>query len=1075
VIHFYRYLAALTVLLIAFSTYALAIAPWFEPPPIAKRETAVAPHPRPPNSDLPPEIAALFPPDHWAHKDPKIIKTDQCTVLIQDYRTPDGKLELTPCLLIFYSAPPKTPPGEAAAAPKRGRPIVLEAPKAELVFERPLDVMRADFGRVEKGTLSGEVTIYSPPSSPRSRDELQIRTRAVWIDRQSIKTENDVEFRFGDSFGRGRMLHIGMRQQQPGEKKAAGPFGNIQSITLKQLDYLHVATAGRGLLGDAIKSGDKAAADQNAPLEVTCQGEFAFDVVSQVARFQDRVEVRRLNPAAPADQLHCEELLLAMGRPGSAASATSPADDPFAGRLQRIIAIGLPATLNAPSSGITAKAAFMEYSLVDRYITLKSGPQNEVRQVSLHRFDQHFVAPDLHYQLAEQGRLGRLDASGPGELRLLQGRAGAQQVVTARWQRELHMQPQEGDHVISLVGPANVTVDPLGRFDANEMHLWVTETTEESGVGNRGSGVGDQIEKPKSAILADRLLAIGNVRLASPQLDADTSRMEAWFINLPAEPSSAEQPSGPIRPPGPIREPVAVMPASFTPAAPPQGMIRDVIRPPNPQKFHVGGELIRMQLLVRGQTFDLEDLNIRDHAEIDETRTAEPGQEPIHVRGDFLEVRHGTQPDATLEITGQPASIAGRGMSLAGGKIEVFRSRNELQINGPGEATLPAGSQESGARGQGPGTRALGGTAGLPSSALTGVMEKMHIVWQQGLLFDGLTARFNGDVQVRSATQTALAPVLEATLTDRIDFQMIGQSQRSVGQVPVGQASGLPYRPAGPQNSSIPVSNRPQPELATVFLDGGSTGVYIEGRSLNELGEQVSRDQANVRNLHIDRTRGTLHADGPGWVSSVRRGSPSGVTSGPGSAVSLAPSPQPLASGPSQLTSIHVSFQREITGDLARREITFHQQVQTTYSPALDFNDTIKADPLADLKERMVLMQSDALTVTEFIQPTARWFEMRASGHTQVRGERLDINAPIVQYSSANEVLTIEGDGRAQAQIWMHQATGGPPNRMQGERLRYNLRTGAAETDRVSEINVNLGPNIKLPKMPAGIGPKTGR
>jgi hypothetical protein len=346
----------------------------------------------------------------------------------------------------------------------------------------------------------------------------------------------------------------------------------------------------------------------------------------------------------------------------------------------------------------------------------------------------------------------------------------------------------------------------------------------------------------------------------------------------------------------------------------------------------------------------------------------------------------------------------------------------------------------------------------------------MHIVWQQGLLFDGLTARFTGDVQVRSATQTAVAPVLEATLTDCIDFQTIGQSRPTVGQT-----SGLPYMPREPQNSSTPLVVRPQPELATVFLDGGSTGVYVEGHSLNELGEQVSRDQANVRNLHIDRTRGTLHADGPGWVSSVRRGSPSGVTSGPGSAMALNPSPQPLGPSPSQLTSIHVAFQHEITGNLDRREVTFHQQVQTTYSPAFDFNDTIKADPLAELQEHMMLMQSDALTVTEFVQPTARWFEMRAIGHTQVRGERVDINAPIVQYSSANEVLTIEGDGRAQAQIWMQQATGGPPTRYQGERLRYNLRTGAAETDRVSEIIVPLPPNTKLPKMPTGIGPKMGR
>jgi len=307
-----------------------------------------------------------------------------------------------------------------------------------------------------------------------------------------------------------------------------------------------------------------------------------------------------------------------------------------------------------------------------------------------------------------------------------------------------------------------------------------------------------------------------------------------------------------------------------------------------------------MQLLARGQAFDLEDLNIRGHAEIDETRTAEPGQDPIRVRGELVEVLRGTQPDATLQIAGQPGSVAGRGMSLAGGKIEVFRSRNELQINGPGEATLPgqARGQETGDRRQAPGGTAgisstAGGTAGLPNSALSGGMEKLHIVWQQGLIFNGLAARFTGDVQVRSATQTALAPVLEATLTDRIDFQTIGQSRPTVGQTP-----GLPHMPAEQRNGTMPRSDRPQPELATVFLDGGSTGVYIEGRSLNELGEQVSRDQANVRNLLINRTSGRLDAAGPGWVSSVRRGGASLPGSANKSPISQAPNPQPLAPSP---------------------------------------------------------------------------------------------------------------------------------------------------------------------------------
>ena len=212
--------------------------------------------------------------------------------------------------------------------------------------------------------------------------------------------------------------------------------------------------------------------------------------------------------------------------------------------------------------------------------------------------------------------------------------------------------------------------------------------------------------KSKTTIIPLRLLAVGNVRLVSPQLDADTSRLEAWFINLPAEPPPDLPPPGP---PARIREPV--QPVAYTPEMPPHGMIRDVIRPPNVQKFHVGGGMIRMQLLVRGRQYDLEDLNIEQRAQIDEIRTPEPGQEPIRIRGDLLEVRRGTQPQATVEITGQPAEVAGRGMSVK--PAARFRSAAaKTDCGSMGRARQPCrrASRTLGFRGQEPGATGQGVT-----------------------------------------------------------------------------------------------------------------------------------------------------------------------------------------------------------------------------------------------------------------------------------------------------------------------------------------------------------------------------
>ena len=50
-IHVYRYFAALTVLLVLFSTYALAVAPWLEPPPIVRSAAVEEAIPAPQMSD----------------------------------------------------------------------------------------------------------------------------------------------------------------------------------------------------------------------------------------------------------------------------------------------------------------------------------------------------------------------------------------------------------------------------------------------------------------------------------------------------------------------------------------------------------------------------------------------------------------------------------------------------------------------------------------------------------------------------------------------------------------------------------------------------------------------------------------------------------------------------------------------------------------------------------------------------------------------------------------------------------------------------------------------------------------
>jgi hypothetical protein len=1004
----------------------------------------------------------------------KVIETEQATLLIQDYQpTPDGRLELHPCTIIFYSGSGTSKETAEAGAGdvRQRRPIVIQAPQgAALEFSRALDLGRGEFGRLEKGVLAGEITISSPPTRPGAKDEIFMTTRQVRLDRDRIFTPHDVEFRYGESSGRGRDLTIALlnkKDSQPGKKRSS--LGGVQSLTLTHLDRLRISTAGDGFLGvqATVPAGAQAGAD--GPLEITCRGPFTFDLISALARFEDQVEVLRINREAPPDSLRCDQLTLEMALRKAAAigeesktpklgteprlgadkkvvSGPSPEGDQLTSRVRRIVAVGSPATLEVPTRGIRAVAATLDYSIADRRITLRSDAGSQqtgrVKQVSLQQFEQHCIARELDYELAEAGRLGRLVAMGPGELRMLQGSSTARQTITARWEDKLLIRPDGRNRVISLEGAASVTADPLGRFDANEMHLWVlemplevvAEATQEKPTTpepTRGE------PKAKTTIVPDRLLATGKVRLASPQLDAETARLEAWFINVPIVPreaaTTASGPAASISGPA-LHEPVARvgLGQSAPPLTPPAAM-----RATELQKFHAEGELMQMQLLVQGQKFDLENLLLKGMAKIDETRTPEMGQEPIHIAGELVELRRGTTPEAKIEITGKPAEAGGRGLMLAGGVIHVHRGENLMWIDGPGEATLPATEGAAGGMlpvAPSPPVAAAVVREPTPGQPVprTGAPSKLHIHWQQGLKFDGETATLSGDVESRTATQLARSRTLEARFSQRINF----------------------LTPQGNQ----------QAEIKQVRLDGG---VFIENRGLDERGQQISLDQLNVPNLTVDRAAGTLHADGPGWFNTVRKsgggipGAPAGAGSPP-QIVSPLPGPGGNNDG---LTSIHVEFERAIEGNLARREIQFQYEVKTTYSPAQQFTDRIVAGSASELSERGVLMTSDFLTVNDMVTPTQRWAELLATGHVHLEGRTFTVQAVRVAYTSQTELLTIEGDGRADAEIWQRSVTGQEPNHFSAQKCMYNLRGGNFEGAGSTRMVFPGSGGMKFPKI----------
>ena len=108
-------------------------------------------------------------------------------------------------------------------------------------------------------------------------------------------------------------------------------------------------------------------AADNPPVDITCEAAFHFDVTRYVATFNKHVDVLRINPDGPSDQLNCEVLSIFFepADVGTTAQPSSAARGGGPGKLEpaRIEAEGTPVVIRSPSRGVQARGTRLEYDI----------------------------------------------------------------------------------------------------------------------------------------------------------------------------------------------------------------------------------------------------------------------------------------------------------------------------------------------------------------------------------------------------------------------------------------------------------------------------------------------------------------------------------------------------------------------------------------------------------------------------------------------------------------------------------------------------------------------------------------
>jgi lipopolysaccharide export system protein LptA len=663
---------------------------------------------------------------------------------------------------------------------------------------------------------------------------------------------------------------------------------------------------------------------------------------------------------------------------------------------ERIEARGNRVLINAPTKNLTGQGERLEYNVKTNLISLDGGPEVFLRQGT-----NEIHGRSLQYQSLGQNSLGRAAALGPGWL-LGQMDGNPESRIEARWNDKLHIEPKDQYQVILFTGGAVLNYPGFGILQAKEISFWLKQT-------------------PSGGLRPEYMKAQNQVTINSTRLTAALEQqLELWFEQKDAPHSPSSQ--SPLAP-GNQGQAVSANQSQVASARP------DASR----QHFKISGGKLQARMILNDQQIeDIVDLVIQDGVRLEETQTSAPDERPILIQGDRL---HGTNlfmQNTVVKVTGRPAHCEARGLGLTGSNINLNKGINRLWIEGPGRMDLPLPDKMFG---QSP--------VAWQAKAMSGTLL---IDWQKGMDFDGSTAKFEESVSASTPQFHLQTNILEVKLKRPINF------------------------------SDSKLQDRDQNEVENLSCWGG---VFLENHSLDNRGQPISYDRMQVADLAVNLQNGALSAGGPGWLNRVFLNSVDRKQNQPGAGLlggrPAAPAVNNVAPSPdqpnNQLYCLHVSFQDSIkgsfqgliTGNVNQGEVIFKKQISAAYAPVFDWSAMIDPEKQDKLGPKGIALHCNYLKINQMPLPAGKDQTIEAEAFDNAVAEGGDgvftARAQRMTYSEAKNLLILEGDGRALAELYRQKQLGAPLEKTSFRKIEYNLKTNGIRVIDARSLEITPGKN----------------
>jgi len=937
-------IACLAGVLIAYATYALTAASTLEPPYLKTAKSSDNELWQAAASTHREALKKLFPPDAWQLQQPKTIESSNGILLFQEYKRDGEDLIIKPCTYVIFE---KNKTGNQQPA----RIITLHAPNGAVLSNDILNsVDNSD--SIPAGRLIGDVLIHSTESEAGAGDAFRFKTRNIQFQKNRIWTTHDVDFQYAHHEGKGRDMVINLKEIEPTRtvNPVKNPFSRIDFIELIDVDYVRLQ-----LQQNLFEKSDRPRGTAKpAEMMIHCQGPFRIDFSNSLLTLEDQVDVTVSRDGQPEDQLLCERLDLTFSLPHQ-----SPQQEPQDAVLdnnqlfefQRITAAGNPLTIESPTQQLSIRGQTISFDMVQGTFSIEDAQQSLIK---IH--DHSFEVARFYYQMPpDPARLGQFMATGAGSYRTTLAGSHKEQ-INVTWKRDCKLEKRNDEHILSLDGKAEISFSNAGTISSDRIHIWLAESVKPQNDSSEAD--------PGYQIIPTKLAAIGDVLFDTAEIKAATQRAEVWFAY--DKNGAAESPDDPS-----IEVPLN----------------RELNPKPNPRRYVVHGELIRIQLMQQKEKQVLQGAYIAGNLSLRQESSEAGSRSPFVLHGDTVELRRDFNGlfEMTLvgnEERGQPAWVSFEDFQVSGNTIKFNQPQNLMWIPGAGEIAFAYGNSED-----------------------ANTMKR--ISWKEQMAFNGSVMELYGDVKTRGIFETNQGDtydlaldcgVLQAQLNKLVNFSAF--------------------------HSNVPVE---------IHLLTCRNQIAIQSRTLDSEKLQQAYHQMQAENLTFFPNSGAIESAGKGWIRSVFRNNGKTLGIDPGQPAQVNASQTPLQ-------SFYVKFNSGLDGNVVNRHLTFNGKVESLFGPVENWDSKLNAESPAGLGPQGLEMTCEQLSIADITPTKTPTVVLSAIGNTYIESQQYVGLAHRITYSQAKNNLVMEG-GRGTAKLWIDRNTSPTPNAA-ARKIIYSIGTG---------------------------------